>query len=84
MSSSGNIHLTILTPEKTLLEKTVSKISLPGTKGRFMILKGHAPIISSLSEGYVVFGSAEGEDKIYVASGFVEAAFDKVTVCAEI
>lgn len=84
MASSGNIHLTILTPEKTLLEKTVSKVSLPGTKGRFMILKDHAPIISSLSEGNVVFESADGEEKIYVASGFVEAAFNQVTVCAEL
>jgi len=84
MSSSCNIYLTILTPEKTLLEKAVSKVSLPGTKGRFVILKDHAPIISSLSEGDVVFESAEGEEKVYVSSGFVEAAFNKVTVCAEI
>lgn len=84
MSIGCHISLTILTPEATVLEKNVSKVSVPGTKGRFMILKDHAPIISSLSEGYIVFESGNGEEKIYVQSGFIEASYNKVTVCAEV
>lgn len=84
MSSDCNISLTVLSPEATILETKVCKVSLPGTKGRFMILKGHAPIISSLDEGEVVFESVDGVGNVYIVSGFVEAASDKVTVCAEI
>ena len=84
MSISGHISLTVLTPEATVLEKRVSKVSLPGSKGRFMILKDHAPLISSLEEGYIVFESEGMEEKLYVSSGFVEVNANVVTVCAEV
>lgn len=84
MSPSDNIHLTILTPERTLLEKPVSKVSLPGTKSRFMVLRNHAPLISSLEEGDVVFESEGREERVHVMCGFVEIIDNKVVVCAEL
>lgn len=84
MSVTDHISLVILTPEKMLLEKQVSSVSLPGTKGRFMVLKDHAPLISSLEEGEVRYDSSEGGDSLYVRSGFVEIIRNKVTVCAEL
>ena len=84
MSSTDYISLVILTPEATLMEKRVSKISLPGSKGRFMILKDHAPIISSLEEGDVVFESDGVTEKVNIVSGFVEVNNNVVTVCAEV
>ena len=41
---SDCISLTVLTPEKTLLDIMVSKVELPGAKGRFMVLKNHIQI----------------------------------------
>ena len=84
MSSTDYISLVILTPEATLMEKRVSKISLPGSKGRFMILKDHAPIISSLEEGDVIFESDGVIEKVNIMSGFVEVNNNVVTVCAEL
>lgn len=84
MSSTDYISLVILTPEATLMEKPVSKISLPGSKGRFMILKDHAPIISSLEEGDVIFESDGVTEKVNIMSGFVEVNNNVVTVCAEL
>ena len=84
MSVTDHISLVILTPEKMLLEKQVSSVSLPGTKGRFMVLKDHAPLISSLEEGEVRYDSSEGGSSLYVRSGFVEIIRNKVTVCAEL
>lgn len=66
------------------MEKRVSKISLPGSKGRFMILKDHAPIISSLEEGDVIFESDGVTEKVNIMSGFVEVNNNVVTVCAEL
>lgn len=79
-----NIRLIIYSPERIILEKMVCKVSLPGSKGRFMVLKGHAPLISSLEEGRVAFESGGVEENVDVRSGFVEIAYDKVTVCAEL
>lgn len=66
------------------MEKRVSKISLPGSKGRFMILQDHAPIISSLEEGDVIFESDGVTEKVNIMSGFVEVNNNVVTVCAEL
>ena len=84
MAACDTMTLTVLTPEKTLLEARVSKVSLPGSKGRFMVLKDHAPVISSLEEGEVVYMSDGVEGKIRVLAGFVEVNDNRITVCAEV
>jgi F-type H+-transporting ATPase subunit epsilon len=84
MSKSDNITLMILTPQATLFEGLVEKVELPGVKGRFMILKDHAPIISSLEEGDVIFESDGVTEKVNIMSGFVEVNNNVVTVCAEL
>ena len=84
MNMSDNILLIIYSPERTILEKMVCKVSFPGTKGRFMVLKDHAPLISSLEEGRIVFVSGGVEENIDIKTGFVEIAYNKVTVCVEL
>jgi F-type H+-transporting ATPase subunit epsilon len=84
MNKSDNIHLIIYSPERIILERMVSKVSLPGTLGRFMVLKNHAPLISSLEEGRIIYVSDNVEGNVDIASGFVEIADNKVTVCAEL
>lgn len=84
MSGKDRISLTILTPEKTLLEKRVSKVELPGSKGRFMVLYNHEPLISSLDEGRVLYESEGVTEMVEVIDGFVEVHDNKVIVCAEV
>lgn len=84
MAANDVIHLIVYSPERTILEKMVCKVSLPGTHGRFMVLKDHAPLISSLESGRIVFTCDGVEENIDIASGFVEIAYNKVTVCAEL
>lgn len=84
MSTQDCIFLMVLTPEKTLLEINVSKVELPGAKGRFLVLKNHIPLISSLVEGEVVYMSEGREQRIEIRCGFVEINQNKVNVCAEI
>lgn len=84
MTDKDTMTLTVLTPEKTLLDIGVSKVSLPGSKGRFMVLYNHAPLISSLTEGEIVYFSEGGEGRVRVFSGFVEINNNRITVCAEV
>ena len=84
MKSPDTIHLIIHSPERTILEKMVSKVSLPGSKGNFMVLKDHAPLISSLEEGRVAFTSGGVDECVDILSGFVEIAYNNVVVCAEL
>ena len=57
-------------------------MKVPGEKGRFEILNGHAPIISTLSAGEVVCSGAE-PFTLSVKGGFVEVAEDVVSVYVE-
>ena len=84
MAAAECIFLTVLTPERALLEINVSKVELPGAKGRFMVLKNHIPLISSLVEGKVVYVADGKEGSVTVRAGFVEINENRVIVCAEV
>ena len=84
MAARDSMTLTVLTPEMTLLETGVSKVTLPGSKGSFMVLRNHAPVISSLTEGDVIYMSGDEEGRIHVLAGFVEVNDNRITVCAEV
>ena len=45
------LHLSIVSPEKSIFDGDVKIVTLPGTIGSFSILPGHAPIVSSLKAG---------------------------------
>mgnify|MGYP006427320139 FL=1 len=47
------MHLEIITPETKIFSGEIEAVQLPGVDGLFQILNGHAPIISSLTEGNV-------------------------------
>ena len=78
------IHLHIVSPEGTLVETTVSAVTLPGTLGPFEVLKNHAALISSLEKGEIVYVSEGAEQRLPIASGFVEVRDNKVDVCVEV
>ena len=84
MAGRDNIRLSVLTPQETLYEGLVEKVELPGEKGRFMVLKNHAPVISSLSAGNIAYTSEGNESRISIRSGFVRVNDNQVTVCAEV
>ena len=47
------LHLSIVSPEKSIFDGDVKIVTLPGMIVRFSILPGHAPIVSSLKSGNV-------------------------------
>ena len=78
------ISLHIVSPEGTLVEQAVSAVTLPGTLGPFEVLKNHAPIISSLEKGDIVYVSEGAEQRLSIASGFVEVRDNQGDVCVEV
>ena len=84
MNRTDNIRLLILTPQETLFDGLVEKVDLPGDKGRFMVLRNHAPIISSLSAGEIMYVSAGAEARVAIAAGFVRVSDNEIVVCVEV
>ena len=78
------IQLHIVSPEGTLVEQAVSAVTLPGSIGPFVVLKDHAALISSLEKGDIVYVTEDREQRLPIASGFVEVSDNQVDVCVEV
>ena len=79
-----SIELHILSPEGTLVDASVSLVSLPGTLSPFTVLPGHAPIVTSLDKGTVRYVEDGEEKTLQISGGFAEVRENTVTVCAEV
>ncbi len=76
--------LEILSPECSLFSGEVESVTLPGTLGEFTVLRHHAPLISSLTEGEVRFRPKGADEQSFaVRGGFVEVKNDTVSVCVQ-
>jgi F-type H+-transporting ATPase subunit epsilon len=77
------IKVDIVTRDKRLVSDEVDMITLPGAAGQMGILRGHAPLLSTLEIGEVVLHKGSETRYIAIAGGVVEVRPDKVTVLAE-
>jgi F-type H+-transporting ATPase subunit epsilon len=77
------IHLTIVTPERSLADEQVEEIQLPGAEGYLGILPGHAPLFTDLKVGELGYRKGSNWTWLSVAWGFAEVLPDQVRVLAE-
>ena len=78
------MQLVVLTPEKEIFNGTITSVKVPGTDGQFEILKGHAPIVSSLVQGSVRITDTNGTDKIFtIDKGFIEVLRNEVSLLVQ-
>ena len=75
----GMLKLKIVTPERVEYDGEVEQVVVPGTQGQFEILTNHAPIISTLQKGTVVYDGNE----LPIQGGFVEVQKNEVSLCVE-
>lgn len=73
------LKLKIVSPERIEFDGDVERVVVPGTQGQFEILNDHAPIISTLQKGVVVYDDKE----LPILGGFVEVQKNIVSLCIE-
>ena len=78
------LQLRIVSPEKVEYDGAVESVLVPGALGQFEILTNHAPIISLLGKGEVVYTNADGKHSIVISGGFVEVQKNRVSLCVEL
>ncbi len=76
-------QLEIVTPEKQVVSDTAEEVQIPGKKGYLGILPGHAPLITELAVGEIVYRKDGQPQYLSVAWGFAEVLPTKVTILAE-
>ncbi len=77
------MHLEIITPDKNVFNGEVDSVILPGKQGKFQILKDHAPLVSTLDKGDLVYESNGKKETIVVDGGVLEVSKNRILVLAE-
>lgn len=80
----NSLYLKIVSPEKTVFSGEILSVTLPGKMGSFTILPQHAPVVSSLKSGKLMYISKDGKENTQdVEGGFVEMSDNQVSVCID-
>jgi F-type H+-transporting ATPase subunit epsilon len=67
------VQFELVTPERLLLSEMVEMVVIPGTEGNFGVLRGHAPLISSIRPGTIdIYEGQAITRRIFVVSGIAE------------
>ena len=82
---AGRIAFELVSPERLLVSAEVEMVVVPGGDGNFGVLRGHAPLISTVRPGLIdVYETRPTRsDRIFVAGGFAEVTAERCTVLAE-
>lgn len=75
--------LNIISPEKIIYKGETEFVTLPGINGTFTILERHAPIISILNKGHLIYQVFGKNISIDIEEGVVEKKDNIITVCIE-
>ena len=77
------MFLEILSAEEKIFSGEVESVILPGSSGQFQILNNHAPIISSLKKGKIIYKENSKDNTLAVNGGIVEVLDNKVSALIE-
>ncbi len=81
---ADTFELEIVTPERLVIKDVAREVQVPGKNGYLGILPGHAPLISELAVGEIVYkDGSNGVHRLACAWGFAEVLPEKVTILAE-
>jgi F-type H+-transporting ATPase subunit epsilon len=76
--------LSIVTPERTVLNGDASSLQVMAVEGSLGVLPGHAPLLAQLGAGECVVRLVSGENHtLAVAGGFLDVSASRVTVLAD-
>ncbi len=77
------IRLQIVTPQREVAEEEVDEVSIPGREGYLGVLPGHAPLLTELQSGTLMYRQNANKHYVAVHSGFAEVLPERVIVLAE-
>ncbi len=80
---ADELTLEIVTPERMAFAGLVEEVTIPGTEGEFGVLRGHAPLLSSVDVGELSFTKDHKKVRYAVNTGYTEVTASKVTVLVE-
>lgn len=84
---SGSLTLRVITPDRILVDTTVSEVKFPALDGSMGILPRHATMVAALDAGalsWTPLGEGAGEQgQMFVSGGFAEVRRNTVRIVTE-
>lgn len=79
------MNIEIIAPDRNIFKGKAELIQVPGTNGRFTILKNHAAIVSTLEKGKVrIIDKETKEERFFeINKGMLEAKNNSIVILAE-
>jgi F-type H+-transporting ATPase subunit epsilon len=77
------LTLEVATPTRLVVSEVVDEVVVPGHEGYFGVLPGHAPFLTTLGIGELMYRRGRDEHHLAVSGGFAEVRNDKVIVLAD-
>jgi len=78
-----HIQLEIVTPDREVVHDLVESVTVPGKGGYLGILPGHAPLLSELRTGEVVYTRDGTKHYLAVSWGFAEVLPERVIILVQ-
>jgi len=82
--TDDGIALEIVTPDRKVLSVQASEVIVPGVEGYFGVLPGHAPFLTRIGVGEIVYRDDQGPHYLAAAEGVVEVLPNRVTILAQL
>jgi F-type H+-transporting ATPase subunit epsilon len=79
-----NLHLQIVSADRSLVNETVDEVQIPGADGYLGVLPGHTPLLTTLQVGQLWYRQGDAKVFLAIAFGFAEIQPDRVTILAQI
>jgi F-type H+-transporting ATPase subunit epsilon len=80
---ADRLTLEIATPTRLVVADVVDEVVAPGVQGYFGVLPGHAPFLTTLGTGELIYRKGREEHHLAVTGGFAEVRNDKVIFLAD-
>lgn len=79
----STVLLEVVTPERIVVSREVSMVTLRSGDGELGILPRHMALATTVKPGIIKVKLPEGEDYVYTNGGFLDVLPDKITILAD-
>ena len=81
----ATLHLKVITPDRTIVDRKVKAVSFMGTDGSFGILPQHAPLMTSIDDaGSVRVTNEDGQkEEMFISDGFAQMRNNVLTITCQ-
>jgi F-type H+-transporting ATPase subunit epsilon len=76
------MHLSVITPERTIVDAEVTEVTAPGEAGQLGVLPDHVTFLGNLQAGEVRYKAADGAGTLIMSGGLIEVQDNRITILA--